>query len=216
MVKVEAGRKLRLLALSIVPTFQELLGETEACAAAGIDIPIGLHNAWPREADVQARRRLRPHRASSVFPSPVRVLLQAKSYDEACRLSLEACGKKPSKQTYAILPKIREVDAAITPELQTRVREAHPEVCFWALNGGAAMAHSKKTPAGARERERLLATVFDDDLACVAVRGAAALDDFFDACAVAWTAARIAQDRAERLPAEPPVDERGLRMEIVY
>lgn len=213
---MEVGDKLRLLDLSIVPTFQELLRHTEACAAVGIDIPIGLHNTWPREADVLARKKLSPHRASSVFPSPVRVALQAESYDDACTLSLDACGKKPSKQTYAILPKIREVDAVMTPELQRRVREVHPEVCFWALKGGAAMAHSKKTPAGAREREQLLARVFEGDLACVAVRGAAALDDFFDACAAAWTAARIAQGRAERLPETPPIDERGLRMEIVY
>ena len=104
----------------------------------------------------------------------------------------------------------------MTPELQSRVREVHPEVCFWALNDGKPMAHSKKTPSGAQERERLLAEVFEGDLACVAVPGAAALDDFFDACAVAWTAARIARGRAQRLPAHPPVDERGLRMEIVY
>ena len=78
------------------------------------------------------------------------------------------------------------------------------------------MLRSKKTPVGAQERERLLSEVFDSDLACVAVRGAAPLDDFFDACAAAWTAARVARGRAQRLPAEPPVDERGLSMEIVY
>lgn len=216
LVNVEVLRKIRLVDFLIVPTFREVIAQTESCAAVGVDIPIGLHDAWPRRADVEARELLRPHRASSVFPSPVRAILKATTYEEACTLSSQACGKKPSKQTYAILQKIREVDEEMTPQLQTRVREVHPEVCFSALNGGVAMTHSKKTPAGVQEREKLLADAFDSDLACVAVRGAALLDDFLDACAAAWTAARIAQDRSERLPADPPVDERGLRMEIVY
>ena len=41
-------------------------------------------------------------------------------------------------------------------------------------------------------------------------------DDFLDACVLAWLAGRIATGEAERLPAEPPLDAKGLRMEIWY
>jgi predicted RNase H-like nuclease len=46
-------------------------------------------------------------------------------------------------------------------------------------------------------------------------RGAAA-DDVLDAHAVCWSAARIARDRAVRLPARPSRDARGLPMAIWY
>jgi hypothetical protein len=36
------------------------------------------------------------------------------------------------------------------------LREVHPEVCFWALAGGRAMEHSKKTAAERRERLAVL------------------------------------------------------------
>jgi predicted RNase H-like nuclease len=44
----------------------------------------------------------------------------------------------------------------------------------------------------------------------------AAPDDLLDAVAAAWTARRLVEGVAERLPAEPAVDRRGLRMEIVF
>ena len=208
--------RLRLSEISVVRTFQDLLARTESCAAVGVDIPIGLSDDKSRQADVRAREVLRPLRASSVFPAPVRAVLTATSYEEACALSFGACGKKISKQTYAILPKIREADGAMTPELQKRVVEVHPEVSFCSLNKMQPLAHSKKSPAGAQKRERLLAKLFEDDLACRAVRDGVWLEDFFDACAAAWTARRLALGKAERLPAGPSVDGRGLRMEIVY
>ena len=208
--------RLRLLEISVVPTFQDLLARTETCAAVGVDIPIGLSDDSSRKADGEAREVLRPLRASSVFPAPVRAVLAATSYEEACALSFDAYGKKISKQTYAILPKIREADQAMRPDLQKRVVEVHPEVSFCALNDMDPLAHSKRSPAGAQERELLLANVFEDDLACKAVREGVWLEDFFDACAAAWTARRFALGKAERLPGKPQVDGRGLRMEIVY
>ena len=208
--------RLRLVDISVAPTFQHLLSRTESCAAVGVDIPIGLSDNASRQADGAAREVLRPLRASSVFPAPVRATLAAKSYEAACTLSFAACGKKLSKQTYAILPKIREADQAMRPELQQRVAEVHPEVSFCALNGMQPLAHSKKSPLGAQQREFLLANVFEDDLACKAVRGGVWLEDFFDACAAAWTARRLALGDAVRLPPGPPTDGRGLRMEIVY
>src|SRR5205814_7167357 len=45
----------------------------------------------------------------------------------------------------------------LTPALQARVREAHPEVTFAVLAGrGHGLEHAKKTPAGERERLAVL------------------------------------------------------------
>ena len=63
-----------------------------------------------------------------------------------------------SIQTWAasILPKIREVDAHITPADQSRIREGHPEVSFALMNGGHAVTEPKSTSAGRDARLRLL------------------------------------------------------------
>src|SRR5262249_18232362 len=41
-------------------------------------------------------------------------------------------------------------------------------------------------------------------------------DDVLDACVAAWTAERKTIGRARRVPQAPPVDTRGLRMEIWF
>ena len=122
-----------------------------------IDIPIGLTDTGRREVDTQARRLLGP-RASSVFPAPVRAALDGVAYVDACERSFVACGKKLSKQTFAILPKIREVDIALrgSRQLQAGVREVHPEVCFYFLNSAQPMLYPKKSVEGALERLKLL------------------------------------------------------------
>lgn len=218
MVRADASNRLRLLAVAIERTFEELRRSTRHCEAVAVDIPIGLSEREPRQADLEARRLLAPHRASSVFPAPVRAALDASTYQGACDISFRTCGKKMSKQAYNTTSKIREVDQAMTPDpaLQEWVVEIHPEVSFWALNGRRPMSHKKKSAVGKEERLHLLSQVFEDDFARVAVPRGAGRDDFLDACAAAWTAWRLAEGRAERLLPNPPLDARGLRMEMVY
>ena len=218
VVRAEASGRLHLLDISIAPTFEELVASTHDCAAVAVDIPIGLSDDGRREPDMAARQILRPLRHNSVFPAPVRPVLAARSYAEACVISASARPdvKKISKQTYAILPKIRQADDVMTPELQERIVEVHPEVCFWKLNGKRPMERPKRTPEGAQARRLLLAEAFATPLSSVSIPQGAALDDLLDACAAAWTAGRIAYGTARRLPAEPPLDSHGLRMEIVY
>jgi predicted RNase H-like nuclease len=79
-----------------------------------VDIPIGLLDAYEvggRACD-RAARKLLGLRGSSIFAAPVRVVLDASSWEEGCKLSRASsrCGKAISKQTYNILDKIREVD----------------------------------------------------------------------------------------------------------
>ena len=110
-----------------------------------IDIPIGLPTDRPRRCDVEARRLL-GHRGSSVFPTPVRAALSAETYEQACRSSAEACGKRLSKQAFGILPRIRSVDSVLreNPGLRDKVVEVHPELCFYYWNGQCPMLHPKR------------------------------------------------------------------------
>ncbi len=213
--RVDATGRLRIRGISVSTTFQELLDSTSDCAAVAVDVPIGLPDNTPRQADVLARRAIGPRR-SSVFPAPMRATLDANTYEEACALSEAASGRKLSKQTFAILPKIREADMLVTPALQDRVVEVHPEVSFWALNGRRTLEFWKRKPRGAQERLRILAPAFEDTISALRSPKGAALDDLYDACAAAWTAGRIAYGTAERLPPAPDFDSAGLRMEIVY
>ena len=85
-----------------------------------IDIPIGLPTTGSRLCDVQARHLLGPGRGSSVFPAPIRPVLKAETYMEACNIRFQTEGKKMSVQAWAIIPKIREVDDIVSqyPDIQ--------------------------------------------------------------------------------------------------
>jgi predicted RNase H-like nuclease len=185
-----------------------------------IDVPIGLTEAGARECDRAARRRLGPGRASSVFPAPIRPALHATTYLAACDAAFRAHGKKLSKQSWAIYPKIREVDDFLRrrPELRDRVHEVHPEVTFAEWNGGA-IVESKKRRAGFALRHELVTGHFGDGAyETVRVRYArkdVANDDILDAFAALWTAERILRGVARSLPAEPRLDAAGLPMRIV-
>lgn len=178
-----------------------------------IDIPIGLldnEGKGGRACDRQARRLLGPPRSSSVFSPPVRSALGAMGYDEARRLGL-------TRQAFGILPKIREVDEQMTPELHKRIFEVHPELSFREMNGRP-MSHNKKGSQGRVDRIQLL----ENNLSGFSKRSledrpeGVGADDLLDACAAGWTALRIVKCEAVRFPSDPPRDQKGLRMEIWY
>ena len=193
--------------LAVHRDFEEVLTLYRDAAVIGVDMPIGLGGCEPRACDALARREL-GRRASSIFAAPDRRLLDYTDYAQALAESRRLCGKGISKQAFYLFPKIREIDRLMTPELQQRVIEVHPELCFTMLAGRPA-EHRKSTREGLEERRRLLPLQWSEE------RLAAKPDDILDALAVAWVAYRFALGRARRLPAEPAFDERGLRMEIV-
>jgi len=188
------------------------------------DIPIGLaEEGAGRDCDRAARSVLRAPRAASVFTAPIRAALAARSQQEASEITAERCaGRRVAAQAFGIYPKVRELDGLLTarPSLRERVREIHPEVCFWAWNGGVAIRASKKSEAGQRERLALVEAHFGAaSLQRVRAQLAplrAPADDILDAFAALWTAERIAKGTARTLPEDPPRDARGLCMEIVY
>jgi predicted RNase H-like nuclease len=210
------------LSFSLVADLAALGARAEAGdAIVAIDMPIGLSDDGSRGCDLTARRLLGRPRASSVFPAPCRAALAATTYRRACALSRRTLGVALSRETFNLLPKIRQVDALMTPALQEFVREVHPEVVFALLAGrGRGLRHAKRTADGERERRRLLrlfAPPFDPEAVRLRLGPArVARDDVVDAVACLVAAARIRRGEAQVLPEGAVArDARGLRMEIV-
>jgi predicted RNase H-like nuclease len=141
-----------------------------------------------------------------VFSAPPRCALAARTLPDARRR-----GARLTLQTLNLLPRIEDVDRVMTPELQSRVFEVHPELSFAAMAGGPPVLRPKRSAAGTTERRALL------ERAGVRVPerpAGAAVDDLLDACALAWSARRIADGTAFHLPDTPSRDARGLDMEL--
>ena len=202
-----------------------LLALPEAPTVLGVDLPIGCPDAAApggRACDRQARQLLGHPRGASVFSPPAHDALQADTYEEALRRNRASGPDAPglSKQAFHLVPKLRALAARMTPERQDRVREVHPELAFYAMNGDVPVAESKHTEAGRSARRALLsANGMPDVMAAVEAMAAGPVgaDDVLDAHAACWTARRIHEGTAERCPPRDeaaPRTARGLRMEI--
>ena len=213
----------RLIAVEYARCARAAIEAYPDAEAFAFDIPIWLSSDGKRDADVQAREFL-GERANSVFWSPLRAVLDVdatayathrEAYAEARRVSERASGGRQSisSQSFMLVPKIREVDTLAA--VDARIHEAHPEVSFAALSGGASLP-SKKTWDGLMQRRALLsaAGLAIPDLVDEASRRGAA-DDIVDAVACAWTAARIARGEACSLP-DPPQRLDGREVAIWY
>ena len=101
------------------------------------------------------------------------------------------------------------------------IRESHPEIAFWALAGGRAMVHNKKSGEGLEERLSLLKNVIAnaeqifDEAVQTFRRKDVAKDDILDALALAITAASPSETIIT-IPENPELDVKDLPMEIVY
>ncbi len=201
----------------LCPTFADVVALPERPLIVAVDMPIGLpDDANGRDADRAVRARMPRGKASSVFPPPPRALLaRPDDYAVANAWMKRRFGKGLQKQVWNLRPKLAEVDAALTPSLQRRVREAHPEFAF-ALLAGRALAPKRKV-AGHRERLAILRRIgfagVEAALGAYA-RALVAPDDVLDAAVCCWLAGEIAAGRARPYPMHPPRDSRGLRMEI--
>ncbi len=216
----EQGHPISSSPVRLCAEFDEILSLSPKPAVIAVDIPIGLLDLPQRGGRIcdQQARQLLGGRASSVFSPPSRIVLEAREYADARRHGL-------SIQAFGILPKIRQVDHLMTPELQALVHESHPELAFTAL-AGHPMRFNKKTVRGRHERLRMLERIprhFFRGIKRTIINGLKAFtrkqvapDDFIDASVLAWTALRIAKRTAERVPPGPPIDRRGLRMEIWF
>ena len=135
-----------------------------------------------------------------------------------CRTFEEARDYGLNLQSFGILPKVRELDQFMTPDLQSRIREAHPEVSFFTLAGLAPAKAGKKKIEGRDERSALLKQFYfqvEEGLERFPMSKATA-DDILDAYACAWTAMRLFRGEAGCIPDDPQRDEKGLQMAIWY
>jgi len=184
----------------------------QPCAIA-VDMPIGLPDVGPRACDIAARARLGARR-SSVFPAPIRPMLDATTYTDALAIGRSIDGRGLSRQAFNLIPKIRDVDRHMTPAMQSWIGEAHPELCFALLIGNPCTA-SKKTSEGRAERLAAIVAMYPDAEARIAgSHPGAALDDVLDAYALTVTARRLHEGTIIRL-GDGAVDARGLRQEVV-
>ncbi|MEL7292980.1 MAG: DUF429 domain-containing protein [Pseudomonadota bacterium] len=185
-----------------------------------IDIPIGFSdaNTPDRLCDKAARQQL-GRRASSVFPVPCREAVYAPSYPDACEINQAVLGKKLSKQSWYILPKVKQVDALLTQYPELSLRESHPEVVFTELNG-APLVHNKKSAEGEQQRLAIIEkrapqwmAILHQQLNTIP-RKTASRDDIIDAFVLMLIAREWAH--LSTLPINPDKDVNGRVREIVY
>lgn len=195
-----------------LPAIEELSSTVPGAQVVAVDIPIGLPETGRRDADVEARKVLGARR-DSVFFAPVRDALLAATHALASEASKRLTGLGISQQSFALGPKVREVEEWI-PDAPCPVFEIHPELSFAQLMQRPATA-SKKSWAGMVERRAALAgvgIVLDSVSGAAAVNAAA--DDVLDAAVAAWTAGRLLDGTAVSFPVSPPVDRRGRHVAI--
>jgi predicted RNase H-like nuclease len=176
--------------------FDDISGVLDAyghAAGIGVDIPIGLPNAGHRACDLAARIFVGGRRGS-VFLTPTRSVL----------MQPFASGLGVTAQAYALRDRILQVDAVAGTA--RRLFEVHPEVSFAAM-GRAPLRDYKKSWSGMWHRLGLLKAAGIELPADPGPAGRAGPDDFIDAAAAAWTAARYAIGEAGCLPEGATGDE---------
>jgi predicted RNase H-like nuclease len=200
VVLVPRHAAMGVLGATIATLVEAASAAAGALEAIGVDMPIHPPEAGYRQADLAARAHL-GRKASSIFPTPARSVLDAPSYADACAVARALDGRAISRQAWALRAKILEVGAWL-PAAPCPVYEVHPEVSFSLLTGAPILA-GKRRAAGLAARRQALSEagiVTPTDLA--EARGVA-VDDVLDAAVVAWSARRIAAGRARSFP-DPP------------
>ena len=107
-VEHSTGGSLRIDSIVVAPTIAPLVQDASIDLVA-IDMPIGLPDDGPRECDRACRAALGPRR-SSVFPTPVRSVLEAADYGDALDRSRRVTGVGLSVQAWNLVPRIAELD----------------------------------------------------------------------------------------------------------
>ena len=183
-----------------------------------VDIPIGLleeAKKGGRDCDKEARKMAKLRRfKSSIFSAPPRPFVKKvmgkpdwkcpkdhqkpymDAYEEAKEWHRrEFGGKGISSQSFAITPKIGEMDEYLRNRRvdSPQIREAHPEVCFMELSeNNQPMTHKKSKREGFRER-------------CVVLRHCARHVDGLDVRAI-YEKARREESRTTKLADDDILD----------
>lgn len=206
---------------TLCDTFATVAHVTQSCRTTVVDMPIGLPDCdeaspFPRLCDVEAKQLLGP-KASSVFYAPPRECLSAKTPKQFQAVHRKLTGRGAGLPVWGIVPKITEVDELMTPELQKRIFEFHPELAWQRANGGKGL-EKKKLDLGKQQRREILSPAIHELARLEAwvhkVGRGVAIDDLFDALIGLKVASEISKDNF--LPQMTAVDSKGLRLQYVY
>lgn len=201
--------------IRIVRRFEEIATLGPSCAM--VDIPIGLPKTGYRSCDLAARVVLGAGR-SRVFLGVRRPLLKFLDDYGSANKWAKADGKGISRQLFGIMAKIAEVDDFIATDSPLTVREAHPELIFFRLNGGRLLP-TKKSREGKADRRKLLeAWGFNelDEWQSRLFGTGAKVDDLLDACACALAAKDAMNSVGRKIECAAEFDCRGLAMEMWF
>lgn len=207
-------------------SLEKIINNFPAQSRILVDMPVGLLEKKSsvfiqRPCDADARKML-GKKHSSIFSPPCIEALYEKSYVDASRVNFEILGKKLSKQSWNIVPKIREVNAFLHlhPKWRGKILESHPELAFQFLNNNQPLLHSKKTKEGITERIQILekhyppaGSLFQSFLENNALRIKANKDDMADAlCLAVLNYTR--RDKLKNISDDYPEDSLGNKMGI--
>ena len=214
----------RTISHKLVVRLADILAELQNANSVFIDIPIGLASSgFSRTLEPKMRAVLPSRYKSSVFTPPCREALKVDSYHEAKVENTDVTGKSIAIQAWNIGKKIKEVDELIQKNiaLTDTLFEAHPEICFLALNGGA-LSYRKKEKEGQHERINVLKKyirrtpeMFDLILGQYP-RKHVAPDDILDALCLCISASVASSGYLGIIEDENDIDELGIPVRVAY
>ena len=194
----------------VFPAFTDVLDEKPAFSVIALDAPIGFLDRarhGGRICDREARSLLGPRRGAAVHSAPSWPTL---------RRRLRRRTRGVDAVTAGLLPRYVEVAQEMAPYRQRVVYEVHSELSWYQLNKERPVRHRKGSPAGRRERRKLLKSRLPGaERLLEAEIPSVRTEQLLDAAACLWTARRIWARAATRIPTEPVWDSQGLRMEIM-
>ncbi len=208
------------------PDINEIMSRYPSADAYLIDMALGLREKEKQKRPEVEARKLLKGREATVFPIPCRQAVHAEDEDEKRQeearkaANMAALGKSLSRQTLAIIPRIRELDDFLGrhPEYKNVLCESHPELCFARLKGEVVRSR-KNDFFGMTERMDILSEYVEMEDPYMAVRLSGKLDcrpdDILDALCLAAAAGMKAHGLCETVPAVPEADARGILMQMV-
>ena len=190
-----------------------------------IDMPIGLSDhGFKRSVDAKLRDMLPSNRKSSVFNAPSRPSIYSQSYNHAKQAELKLQGKSISIQSWNISKKIKELDQYISnnPQVISKLRESHPEYCFYKLNKDNPLHYSKKLSIGIEERlsilKKFVSNVEDsfNKFYKKNIHTGLKKDDIIDSIALYVCADKWEKNGGRCITQSPSKDHRGIPCQIYY
>lgn len=209
-----------MLRIERYPSMERLITQYPSFSGFLIDMVIGLPSSTSDIRPDSFARKIVSPRTSTIFNCPSRGAVYADTEAKQSDANRRELGKGLSKQTMAIIPKMRELDEFLTAHAAYKnvIKESHPEACFARLNGSVIM--SKKAEAeGLRERcavlRNYLPAFTEESVTKKAKELKCCPDDITDAACLAVTANLGIQGKTETIPPSPMEDAAGLLMQMV-